>query len=74
MPRTITQLFAGIAVAIGFAVVGLSAIGSALAQSPIEHANSIVNRSESPVSETDLRIGDHQQARNIFFGGADRLR
>ncbi len=73
MPRSIMQLFIGITVAIGFAVVGVSAIGSAVAQSPFEQAKSTTNREESPVSETDFRIGDHQQLRNIFFSG-DRLK
>jgi hypothetical protein len=73
MPRSIMQLFIGIAVATGFAVVGVSAIGGAVAQSPLDQALSTTNRYESPVSETDFQIGDHQQLRNIFFSG-DRLR
>ena len=73
MPRNVMQLFIGITAAIGFAVVGVSAIGSAVAQSPLEQAKGTTNRHEPPVSETDFRIGDHQQLRNIFFGG-DRLR
>jgi hypothetical protein len=73
MPRTIMQLFIGITVAIAFAVVGVSAIGGAVAQSPLDQASSTTNRYESPVSETDFRIQDHQQIRNIFFSG-DRLR
>jgi len=73
MPRSISQLFIGATVAIGFAVVGVTAIGSAVAQSPLEQTKSTTNRYEPPVSETDFRIGDHQQLRNIFFG-RDRLR
>jgi hypothetical protein len=74
MPRSITQWFIGSTVAIVFAVVGVSAIGSAVAQSPLEQTESTTNRYEPPVAETDLRIGDHQQLRNIFFGSGDRLR
>ena len=73
MPRSISQLLTGAAVAIGFAVVGVTVIGSATAQSPLEQTKSTTNRYEPPVSETDFRIGDHQQLRNIFFG-RDRLR
>ena len=73
MPRSITQWFIGSTVAIGFAVVAASAIGSAVAQSPLEQTKSTTNRYEPPVAETDFRIGDHQQLKNIFFG-RDRLR
>jgi hypothetical protein len=73
MPRSISQLLIGATVAIGFAVVAVTAIGSATAQSPLEQTKSTTNRYEPPVSETDFRIGDHQ-LRNIFFGGGDRLR
>jgi hypothetical protein len=73
MPRSIMQLFIGITVTIGFSAVAISAIGSAVAQSPLEQTRSTTNRYEAPVSETDFRIGDHQQIRNIFFNG-DRLR
>lgn len=73
MPHSITHWLTGITVAIAFAVVGVTAIGSAVAQSPLEQTKSTTNRYEPPVSETDFRIGDHQQLRSIFFGG-DRLR
>jgi hypothetical protein len=74
MPRSISQLLIGATVAIGFAVVGVTALGTAVAQSPFEQTKSTTNRYEPAVSETDLRIGDHQQLRNIFFGSRDRLR
>lgn len=74
MPRSISQLLIGATVAIGFAVVAASAIGSAVAQSPLDQTKSTTNRYEPPVAETDLRIGDHQQLKNIFFGSGDRLR
>ena len=41
MPSSITQLVIGIAVAIGIAVVSVGAIGSSVAQSPIEKAQLI---------------------------------
>jgi len=72
MPRSISQLLIGATVAIGFAVVGVTAVGTAVAQSPLEQTTT--NRYEPPVSKTDFRIGDHQQLRNIFFGSDDRLR
>ena len=72
MPRSIRQ-FIIMVVAIGLAVVGATAIGVAAAQSAFEHAKKTTYRINSPVSETDFRIGHHQQLRNIFFGG-DRLR
>ena len=74
MPRSISQLLNGATVAIGSAVVGVTAIGSATAQFPLEQTKSTTNRYEPAVSEIDLRIGDHQQLRNIFFGSGDRLR
>ena len=72
MARSISQLLIGATVAIGFAVVGVTAIGTAVAQSPLEQTKSTTNSYEPPVSEIDLRIGDHQQLRNIFFGSRDR--
>jgi hypothetical protein len=72
MQRSIRQ-FIIMVVAIGLAVVGATAIGIAAAQSAFERAKKTTYRINSPVSETDFRIGPHQQLRNIFFGG-DRLR
>ena len=59
MPRSISQLLIGAAIAIGFAVVGGTAIGTATAQSPLEQTKSTTNRYEPPVSGTDFRIGGH---------------
>ena len=53
--------------------VGATAIDTAVAPSPLEQIKSTTNRYEPPASETDFRIGDHQQLRNIFFD-RDRLR
>ena len=72
MPRSIRQ-FVIMAVAIVVAVVGATVIGVATAQSAFEQAKKTAYNVKSPISETDFRIGDHQQLRNIFFGG-DRLR
>ena len=75
MPSSITQLVIGIAVAIGIAVVSVGAIGSAVAQSPIEKAQltaqeALTNRPEPPLSETDFRLSDRQQLKSIFLTGA----
>ena len=72
MPRSIRQ-FIIMVVAIGLAVVGATAIGIAAAQSAFEQAKKTTYRITPTVSETGFRISDHQQLRNIFFGG-DRLR
>jgi hypothetical protein len=79
MPGSITQLVIGIAVAIGIAVVSVGAIGSAVAQFPIEKAQltaqeALTNRPEHPLSETDFRLSDRQQLRIHFLDGRDRLR
>jgi hypothetical protein len=79
MPSSITQLVIGIAVAIGIAVVSVGAIGSSVAESPIEKAQltaqeALTNRPEPPLSETDFRLSDRQQLRIHFLDGRDRLR
>jgi hypothetical protein len=73
MPSSITQLAIGTAVGLAMAVAGVSVIGSAVAQSKVEPAQAIahealINRYESPLSEADLRLGDHQQLRRLFLG------
>jgi hypothetical protein len=73
MPSTITQPVVGIAVALAMTFVSISVIGSAVAQSPVERAEvtaeeTLINRHVSPVSETDFRLGDHQQLRKLFLG------
>ena len=56
------------------------ASGSAVAQSlekqaPAAPRESLPNRYEPPLSETDFRLGDHQQLRGYFLDGSrDRLR
>ena len=74
---SITQLIIGTAAAMS--VVAVSAIGSAVAQSPIEKAQltaqeALTNRPEPPLSETDFRLSDRQQLRIHFLDGRDRLR
>jgi hypothetical protein len=80
MRSNITQLIIGTAVAIGMSVVAVSAIGSAIAQSPVAPTQvmgqeGLTNRFESPISETDFRINDRQQLKGYFLDGSrDRLR
>jgi hypothetical protein len=62
-----------IAAAIGMAAVSVNTIDTAAVQSVVEHAEPptkgvLPNRDESPVSETDFRLSDHQQLRRIFLG------
>jgi hypothetical protein len=71
MPSSISQLVIGTALAIAMACVSVSAIGSAVAQSPVEHTRAqeaLTNRYEAPVSETDFRFGEHQQLRRLLLG------
>ena len=73
MANSITQLVIGTALASAMAFAGVSLIGSAVAQSPVEQANviaqeTLTNRHVSPVSETDFRFGDHQQLKKLFLG------
>jgi hypothetical protein len=73
MRSGITQLIIGTAVAMS--VVAVSAIGSAVAQSPVGQAEvigqeALTNRYGSPFSETDFRLSDRQQLRGYFLGGS----
>ena len=74
MRASITQLI------IAAVVATIIASGSAVAQSLAEQApaapqESLPNRYEPPFSETDFRLGDHQQLRGYFLEGSrDRLR
>jgi hypothetical protein len=72
MPSSTTQLAIAAAVALAM-VASASVIDSADAQLPAEQAELIAqepltNRHASPVSETDFRLGDHQQLRRLFLG------
>ena len=70
MQNSITQLVLGTAVALAMAVAGVSIIGSAVAQSPFEHAQFIQEETLTslPVSETDFRLSEHQRLRKHFLG------
>ena len=72
MPLGISK-FVMVAVAIGVAVVGASAIGIAAAHSSHEQAKATTHRIMATVLKTEFRIGDHQQLKKIFLS-ADRLR
>jgi hypothetical protein len=80
MRSNVTQLIIGAAVAIGMSVVAVSAIGSAVAQSPADPTQvmgqeALTNRFGPPISETDFRISDRQQLKGYFLDGSrDRLR
>jgi hypothetical protein len=65
--------------AVGLSLIAVSAIGSAVAHSPVELTQvtgqeALTNRVESPVSETD-RLSDRQQLNAYFLARSqDRLR
>ena len=72
MPSSITQLVIGTVVAIGMAVAGVSAIGSAVA---FERKSEIlINRLESPLLEEGTRSVDRERLRTYFFDERGRLR
>jgi hypothetical protein len=73
MPSSITQLVIGTVVAIGMAVVGVSAIGSAAAfEQPQANASEIlINRLSE---EDDARFAYRERLRNLFFNERGRLR
>jgi hypothetical protein len=69
MPNGIAQLIVAAAIALAMTI---ASIGSAVAQSPLGQPPSIapealVNRYASPVSKTDVRLGDHQQLRKLLL-------
>ena len=73
MPSSITQLVIGTVVAIGMAVAGVSAIGSAVAFE--RNASEIlINRLESPLLEEGTRSVDRERLRAYFFDERGRLR
>ena len=75
---SITQLVIRTAVAVGMSVIAVSAIGCAVAQSPVAATEvsgqkALANR--SPLSEADFRLTDRQQLRGYFLDGSrGRLR
>jgi hypothetical protein len=66
MPSSIAQLVIGIAVALAMTASTVIGIRSAEPQS---HVHIVQKRSPTanPVSETDRRLGDHQQLRKLFL-------
>jgi hypothetical protein len=76
MPSSITQLVIGTVVAIGLAVVTVSAIGSAAAfeQPQVNASEILINRLESPLSEEDARFVHRERLRNLFFNERGQLR
>jgi hypothetical protein len=78
MPRSSTQLVIGIAAAIAMMAISVSTIGTAIAESTGKETQAppkkvLTNRYETQSSETDFRLGEHQQLRRIFLDG-NRLR
>ena len=73
--RNSSTLIIGTAVAVGITVVAVTAV----AQSPIEPTQivaqqTLTNRSKSPFSEIDFRLGDHQNLKGYFLDNSrDRL-
>jgi hypothetical protein len=73
MPSSIRQLVIGTLVAIGMAVAGVSAIGSAVAFE--RNASEIlINRVESTLLEEGTRSVDRERLRTYFFDERGRLR
>jgi hypothetical protein len=73
MPGSITQLLVGTAVAMAMALAGVSVIGSAVAQSRMQHIQasahgSLIGHHQSPISDPDTRLADRQQLRKIILG------
>jgi hypothetical protein len=67
MPSSLTQLVIGTVVAIGMAVVGVSAIGSAAAfeQPQVNASEILINRPESLLSNEDARFADLGDLRSL---------
>ena len=60
-------------VAVGVALVGISAIGSVIAYSAVERARMIAEETitqpfRPPVPKAEYRLSDQQQLRRIFLG------
>jgi hypothetical protein len=72
MRTSITQLI--IAAAVATVAASGTPVARSLAAPPVPQ-DSLPNRYEPPLSETDFQFGDHQQLRGYFLGGPhDRLR
>jgi hypothetical protein len=66
----------GTLVAIGMAVVSVSAIGSAAAleQPEVNASEILINRLESPLSEEDAQLVNREGLRKLFFNERGQLR
>jgi hypothetical protein len=76
MPSNIAQLVTGIVVAVGLALVGVSAIGAAAAfeRAQARTAEAPAGQIE-PLADTDVNLGERQQLRRLFFDGPrERMR
>ena len=71
MHSSIAQLISGMVVAVGLAAVGVSAIGGAAAfeRAQAQTLEAPVGQVE-PLADTDVRLGDRQQLRRLFFDDA----
>jgi hypothetical protein len=77
MHSSIAQLISGMVVAVGLAAVGVSAIGGAAAfeRARAQMLEAPVGHQVEPLADTDVRLGDRQQLRRLFFDGArDRMK
>ena len=73
MRISIKQCTVRVAVAIGLAFVGISAVGSVVAYSAVERVwmitqETITKPFRAPVPKEEFRLSDHQQLRKIFLG------
>jgi hypothetical protein len=73
MPSSITQLVIGTVVAVGMAVAGVSAIGSAVAFER-NASDILINRLEYPLLEQGTGSVDRERLRTYFFDERGRLR
>ncbi len=72
--RSITQLIIGMVVAVGMSVVAISAIGSPVAQSPVQARAQVIGQEATPnILHSRLRknsgFRDHQQLKDYFLDG-----
>ena len=76
MPSNIAQLVTGIVVAVGLALVGVSAIGAAAAFERAQaHTAEAPAGQIEPLANTDVNLRERQQLRRLFFDGArERMR
>jgi hypothetical protein len=69
MPSSTTRVVIGAVIAaLGVAIISVSAVRGtgAVEQTPIDTPQTLVNRHDPPLSETD-HLGDREQLRRLFF-------